>query len=438
MHSCIYRGTVRHRRFERLSRAFRYPIRFLYVDLDELPQIAARLPCLSLRRYSVASVCREDHLGDPNVDLATAVRQRVADELGQHPDGAVRLLTLWRSFGFYFSPVNFFFLFDQREQLQAVVAEVTNTPWREQHCYVLSALNETAPGRRGFRHSKQFHVSPFLELDLEYRWQLIQPGESLSIHLEACRGDQCQLDATLTLQRTELTTAAWLATLARYPLVPARVLTGIYWEALRLWLNKAPYYPHPKSVYRTGLPTRASRLQRPTRGPARTADWLTRRAKRLLHRRLQRLSWGQLEVVDGADHDHFGRVQDEQPLVELRVLHPQFYRQVIFGGDLGAAESYLSGQWQTDDLVPLFRLLIRNQSTLQEVSRGVAWLIRPATTVQRWLTRNTPMGSRKNIHAHYDLGNAFFALFLDETMTYSSGFFPHARRLAEGGVDRKI
>jgi DUF1365 family protein len=252
MDSCIYRGHVRHRRFERVNREFRYPIRFLYVDLAELPHIAAQLPCFSLRRRALASVCRADHLGDPQVDLATAVRQFAASESGRLLDGPVRLLTLWRSFGFYFSPVNFFFLFDADGQVDAIVAEVTNTPWRERHCYVLGAHNQTAPGRCGFRHAKVFHVSPFLDLDLEYRWRLTHPGSSLTIHLEAWRADKCQLDATLTLERRELTTAAWLGTLVRYPLVPARVLAGIYWEALRLWIHKAPFYPHPS----THLPSR--------------------------------------------------------------------------------------------------------------------------------------------------------------------------------------
>ena len=99
--------------------------------------------------------------------------------------------------------------------------------------------------------------------------------------------------------------------------------------------------------------------------PARTADWLTRTLGDWLLQRLQRLCWGQLEIVDGTDHDRFGASEPTSPSSHLRVLRPQFYRQVIFGGDLGAAESYLRGQWQTDDLVPLFRLLIRNQATLQ-------------------------------------------------------------------------
>ena len=154
--------------------------------------------------------------------------------------------------------------------------------------------------------------------------------------------------------------------------------------------------------------------------------------------RLQRLSHGQLELVEGTHRHRFGdRHRPASPPRTCACCDPQFYRQVIFGGDLGAAESYLRGHWQTEDLVSLFRLLVRNQDTLQQVSRGAAWLVKPAAAVQRWLTRNTPAGSRKNIHAHYDLGNEFFALFLDETMTYSSGVFPHPHAsLKEASIEK--
>ena len=156
MHSCIYRGTVRHRRFERLSREFRYPIRFLYVDLDELPQIAAvcRVFRCAVRR-SRRSVARITW-GIPDVDLATAVRQRRGGCRPAHPDGPIRLLTLWRSFGFYFSPVNFFFLFDVSGQVQAIVAEVTNTPWRERTVTCCRRKMKRRPGAAVFATPRSF------------------------------------------------------------------------------------------------------------------------------------------------------------------------------------------------------------------------------------------------------------------------------------------
>lgn len=114
---------------------------------------------------------------------------------------------------------------------------------------------------------------------------------------------------------------------------------------------------------------------------------------------------------------------DAAPRACVRVFDPRFYQRVLWGGSLGAAESYLRGEWTTDDLVPLFQLLAKNGSTLAKLEKLASWLCTPAHWIRRQWTRNSFRGSRENIHAHYDLGNDFFRLFLDDTMTYSSGIF---------------
>lgn len=143
--------------------------------------------------------------------------------------------------------------------------------------------------------------------------------------------------------------------------------------------------------------------------------------RRLLLQRLQTLECGRLEIVEGQDRHVFG--SGPTPPTRLRVTDPRFYRQVVTGGSMGAAESFLQGHWSADDLVSVFRLLAQNAATLQNVDSGARVLLRPVNLVRRLATRNSSSGSRKNIHAHYDLGNDFFRLFLDSTMTYSSGIF---------------
>ncbi len=281
MQSCLYTGHVRHRRFESLGSTsssaadvprelglenrisanplrgragrrlvkheFRYSMAYLYLDLDELADVVSQLPLLSRRAaWSVSAICREDHLGDPQLDLATAVRAEVYGQTGLRTEGPIRMLTVWRSWGWFFSPVSFFFCFAPGNSgIDAIVAEVNNTPWRERHCYVLWSGNQVDATRLAFEHAKDFHVSPFLEMDLRYRWHLTPPSESLTIHLAACRGEADQLDATLTLRRQPLSTWNWLRCVVRYPLVPMRILTAIHYEALRLWIKKAPFFPHP-------------------------------------------------------------------------------------------------------------------------------------------------------------------------------------------------
>ena len=130
MHSCIYVGRVQHRRFSPAEHRFRYGLNLVYLDLDELPQLLRSGLFLYSSRFSPGSFCRDDHLGDPATPLADAVRELVAAETGDRPEGPIRLLTQLRRYGYYFSPLNLYYCFDRDgEDVEAVVAEVSNTPW---------------------------------------------------------------------------------------------------------------------------------------------------------------------------------------------------------------------------------------------------------------------------------------------------------------------
>ncbi|MDG2381942.1 MAG: DUF1365 domain-containing protein [Pirellulaceae bacterium] len=247
MHSCIYDGFVRHRRFQPIRRDFQYRITYLYLDLAELDQVFERLSLLGNGRFSLTSIYRPDHLGSHESSLDDAVRNLVAERTNVRPTGAIRMMTQWRTFGFYFSPINLFFCFDESETLETVVAEVSNTPWREQHSYVLWSGNQAGRQALAYRHPKDFHVSPFLEMGLEYDWRMAVPNEQFSVDLKTLRDSKCLFDASMQVNRRELSNRNWLKTLVRYPVPAARILTAIYYEALRIWLRKCPYYPHPKT-----------------------------------------------------------------------------------------------------------------------------------------------------------------------------------------------
>lgn len=137
--------------------------------------------------------------------------------------------------------------------------------------------------------------------------------------------------------------------------------------------------------------------------------------------RFSQLQHGSVDLDEGAATAKMGQERGES--IHLKVHDPQFYRRVILGGSLGAADSFVEGQWSCEDLPGLIRLMIRNSSTLSQLDDGWSRLLQPARRVTGWLNRNSRRGSRRNIAAHYDLGNRFFELFLDETMTYSSGVF---------------
>jgi DUF1365 family protein len=246
--SCLYRGQVRHRRHAPACHAFRYRLALLYLDLDEVGTVfAGRWLWSAGRRRAVVRWHREDHYGHAERDLRDCVRELVRERAGVDSRGPIRLLTHPRYFGYGFNPVSFYYCFDRSgAELEAIVAEVNNTPWGERHCYVLPrAASHGDVQRLHFRFGKDFHVSPFLPLDMDYDWYFSAPREGLAVHMENRRDDRLVFDATLRLHREPITGANLARALANHPLMTAKVTAAIYWQALRLWLKGTPFHTHP-------------------------------------------------------------------------------------------------------------------------------------------------------------------------------------------------
>jgi DUF1365 family protein len=246
--SCIYEGHVRHRRFQPVVNQFRYRVFLMYLDLDELPTLFANRLLWSADRVNLAYFRRRDHLGDPQVPLDRSVRDLVEEKTGIRPRGAIRLLTHLRYFGYCFNPASFYYCYDHSgERVDDIVVQIHNTPWGEEHCYVLDeAHNEhPAPGFKRFQHPKEFHVSPFMPMDIWYDWRFKEPGKTLNVHFMNYHARQKIFDATLTLTRRDLTPHNLTRVLLSYPPMTLKVITMIHWQALRLWLKGARFHVHP-------------------------------------------------------------------------------------------------------------------------------------------------------------------------------------------------
>lgn len=251
MTSALYVGRVRHRRFAPVPHAFSYAICQVYLDLAELDTVFRGRWLWSTRRPAVAWFRRADHLGDPTAPLDTAVRDLVQASGAARPSGPIRLLTHLRYFGYVMNPVSFYYCFDRGgTRVETIVAEVTNTPWGERHCYVLPCADDSAARTVAFR--KAFHVSPFMPMAVDYRWRLTDPGDRLTVHMANLEEGRKIFDATLSLERRPMTGGQLARALVMYPVMTWQVISAIYWQAFRLWLKRAPYHLHPRH---TAAPT---------------------------------------------------------------------------------------------------------------------------------------------------------------------------------------
>ena len=248
MHSRIYKGWVEHRRYAPRSHRFRYRLFMLYLDLGELESVFNGVPGWSARRPALARFKRSDYLGPAHLPLDRAVRDLVEARLGARPQGPIRLLTHLRYFGYCMNPVSFYYCFNaQGDAVESIVAEITNTPWRERHQYVLPAT-ALAGGRQHFEFPKAFHVSPFLPMALDYRWNFSEPGARLRVHMQNLKAGVPLFDAALNLRAEPISRGALLRVLAAFPLMTVKIIAAIHWQALQLWLKRTPFHRHPKSI----------------------------------------------------------------------------------------------------------------------------------------------------------------------------------------------
>jgi hypothetical protein len=224
----------------------------MMLDLAETDTVFKKRWLWSTRGFNLAWFRRKDHLGDPAKPLADEVRRLVREQTGRAPQGPIRLLTHLRYFGYCFNPVSFYYCYDaSASRVETIVAEVNNTPWGEQHCYVLpESMNQGHGAHKRYAFDKVLHVSPFMEMELQYDWRFSEPQRQLNVHMQNTKhSEQANLkvfDATLALARQPVTAFNLAKVLVKYPFMTFKVTLGIYYQALKLWLKGVTTYDHPK------------------------------------------------------------------------------------------------------------------------------------------------------------------------------------------------
>lgn len=410
MDSCIYIGEVMHARSVPVQHRFRYPLYVYGLDLAELPELDRRVRLFGHNRWRPVAVHDRDYLQPGPAPLPEKLRALLREHGVATPVERIFLITAARYFGYVFNPASFFFCDGPGGALAAVVACVRNT-FGEMHVYV---LHESLAPPEGFdvayRAAKAFHVSPFFDRQGEYTFAFRDPRRGpLDLLIQLRREGRVNLVARLRGQPRPLTTGHLLRTLLRFPLTASLTMPRILWQAALLhWRRGLPVHTRPNPDSPDTL-----RFVPPTR--------LQRWCRDAVCAALARLHAGRLELtLPDRTVRAFGA--ESAPPRRLTVHHWRFFTRAA-GGDIGLGESYMAGDWDTPDLPGLLALLIDHRDVLAEQRLPLARLGRFLNARRHRRRPNTLPGSRRNIREHYDLGNEFFQLFLDPSMTYSCALY---------------
>lgn len=424
MKSRIYRGFVRHARVEPVPHGFRYPLYFYGLDVDELPELARRIPWFGYNRRRLVAIHDRDYL-DRSPGTIRDKLLRFLRAQGLHEDVAgIYLVTSARYFNYVFNPVSFYYCYGADGTLRCTVAEVNNT-FGERHLYVLPMGGAGHAAAQGSA-PKAFHVSPFNDMEGDYTFSFSAPSPQLDVRVDLLKQGRVVFRSQLAGDALPFTARNLAATLARYPFAAALTFPRIVAQAARL------YFRRRLGVFRKPPPSSALTIR--TAPPT----ILQRASLKLLTPVLARLRRGTLRLeLPGGETRTFGGAEPGAE-VAIAVRDHAVFTRLLRDGDIGLGESYTRGAWETPDLTAVIRFFIENRDRLDGGDVGSAIVGRALNRLLHAARGNTTRGSRRNIAAHYDLSNEFFRLWLDPTMLYSCAVYRDPRETLEEAQRNKL
>ncbi len=421
MNSRLYTGQLRHIRTHEAEHSFVYRLHLYALDLDELEQLNHGSFWFGHNRMRPIALHDRDYLFPGETPLREKV-QRAVHESGMNETAArIVLVTALRQFHYVFNPVSFFYCYDADDRLFAVLAQVNNT-FDETHLYVL----RPAEDGHSFHSDKAFHVSPFFPREGRYQFQLTAPENEIYLEITYYLDDQQVLQASFTGTARPLTPRLLTRTVVLHPLRAAMTFPRILWQAARLHLQKK------LKVYTKPDPCSPMTLRH---APPSLLERLGTRVVTLFFRQLDQ---GQMTMIKPDGEQVLFGSADNGPKVTMTVHRYRFFTRAMLYADIGFGEAYVEGDWSSPDLVRLLTQLCLRGDAINDRRLWPALLGRTINYFSHLRRDNSLVGSRRNIRAHYDLSNDLYRLFLDPTMSYSSGIFHSETDSLEQAQHHKI
>lgn len=422
----IYTGKVKHTRHTPVKHSFEYSVYTYGIELETISKTAEKLPFFGMNCFNISALHNKDYLYPNQKDIKSKLLKLLKKKnIDTTPIQSVTLVTSARFFHYAFNPVSFYYCMDRTGSPVAIVAEVNNT-FGEKHIYILDKL---MPGKGKFiaraTARKTFHVSPFNNMDGEYEFFFGDLKKELNIHINLRRDDKIILHTQITGKPVRLSPMKHLGVLLKFPLTTFVTFPRISWEAAKLYfikkltIHQKPYPKDSMTIIKTGPGT------------------MEKLCRKILFTLFQKIKIGCLTVIDpNEDHFAFGDLNSEIQVV-LKINEYSFYPKVIFHGDIGFGDAYVDNLWECKDLTQLLTLFVENDN-LNDGNLIYSILSRFFLKLKHQKNKNTLSQSKRNIESHYDLGNSFYKLFLDKTMTYSAGIFRSETESLEQSQYNKI